>query len=118
VSNKVPDPSEQEPPAADARGRPETLEPSRLQELRVRRDSPAAGRDAFVMLVSQLQQHLVAELGQQLDVSDPVQARATIQERLDKILAGEKLILNRNEKRQVVEAILRDLTPDSGANGL
>jgi len=113
MSNKLSGTPEQDPPAEPSTSRQDPLEPSRLQELRVRRDSPTAGRDAFVMLVSQLQQQLVAELGHQLDLSDPAQARATIQEKLEKILAGEKLLLNRNEKRQVVEAILRDLTPNS-----
>jgi hypothetical protein len=68
------------------------------------------------MLVSQLQQRLVAELGRELDLSDSAQARATIQEKLEDVLADEKLILNRNEKRQVVEAILRELSSGSGAS--
>jgi hypothetical protein len=67
-----------------------------------------------MMLVSQLQQRLVAELGRELDLSAPSQARAAIQEKLEAVLAEEKLTLNRNEKRQVVETILRELTSASG----
>jgi hypothetical protein len=66
------------------------------------------------MLVSQLQQRLVAELGHDLNLSDPSQARAVIQEKLEAVLVEEKLTLNRNEKRQVIEAILRDLSSGSG----
>lgn len=84
----------------------------------MRRGSPVAGRDAFVMLVSQLQEQLLAGLDQELDLSDPALARAVIQEKLEIILANEKLVLNRNEKRQVVEAILRDLNTADKSNQL
>jgi hypothetical protein len=111
----VPNIPEQDTPAEPSAGHQAANESSRLQKLRVRRDSPAAGRDAFVMLVSQLQQRLVVELGHELNLSDPSQARSMIQEKLEAVLAEEKLTLNRNEKRQVIEAILRDLTSTSGA---
>jgi hypothetical protein len=98
-------------------GRPEQPESSRLHELRVRRGSPATGtRDAFVILIGQLQQRVLAEWGATLDLSDPAQARAAIQEKLELILADEKLILTRNEKRQVVETILQELRGSNHSN--
>lgn len=96
-------------------GRQDQSELSRLQELRMRRGSPAAGRDAFTTLVSRLQEQFVAELDQELDLSNPASARAAIQEKLEIILANERLVLNRNEKRQVVEAILRELNTGSNS---
>jgi len=113
VSNEVSKPSDQDKSGEPPTGRQDQTESSRLQDLRLRRGSPAAGRDAFATLVSQLQQRLLDEIGGQLDLSDPAQARAAIQKKLEAVLLDEKLILNRNEKRQVVEAILRELSPGS-----
>lgn len=113
MSNEVSNTSDQDKSGESSTGRQDQSESSRLQALRVRRGSPVAGRDAFATLVSQLQQRLVDEIAGDLDLSDPAQARATIQQKLEAVLIDEKLILNRNEKRQVVEAILRELIPGS-----
>ncbi len=110
--------SDHDTPDKTPTGRQDQSEQSRLQELRMRRGSPAAGRDAFTTLVSRLQEQFVAELDQELDLSDPAFARAAIQEKLEIILTNEKLVLNRNEKRQVVEAILRELNSGSKSTEL
>jgi hypothetical protein len=49
---------------------PTQAEPSKLQELRVKRASPATGsRDAYIDLKNRVQQRLIAELDPTMDIS-------------------------------------------------
>lgn len=87
-------------------------DPARLHELRVRRDSPTVGsRDAFQDLKLRLQQAIAVDLDPSLDVSNSAQLRPYVHERLNRLLAEQALILNRAEKRQMLEAIVNGLSP-------
>ncbi|MCA9961238.1 MAG: CpaF family protein, partial [Anaerolineales bacterium] len=89
---------------------PTNSEPSKLQELRVKRASPAAGsRDAYVDLKNRVQQRLIAELDPGMDISQTAEVRSTIQEMFEAMLAEESIVLTRNEKRRLFEAIVAEI---------
>lgn len=85
-------------------------EPSKLQELRVKRTSPAVGsRDAYVDLKNRIQQRLIAELDPGMDITQTAEVRMTIQEMFESMLAEESIVLTRNEKRRLFEAIVAEI---------
>lgn len=82
-----------------------------LQDIRVRRASPSAGnRDAFLQLRDKLCRELLATLDPALDITKKSQLRPYVHERLDSLLAEMNLVLNRSEKRQLMEAIVEELS--------
>ncbi len=81
-----------------------------LRELRVRRDSPVAGaRDAFLELKNNLCDQIIRQLEPGVDLSQRSQVRPYVHDRLDALLEERGIILNRSEKRQLLEAIVADL---------
>ena len=85
-------------------------ESSKLQELRVKRSSPAVGsRDAYVDLKNRIQQKLIAELDPSMDITKTAEVRATIQEMFEGMLADESIVLTRNEKRRLFESIVSEI---------
>jgi pilus assembly protein CpaF len=85
-------------------------QPSKLQELRVKRASPATGsRDAYVDLKNRIQQRLIAELDPSMDITQTAEVRTTIQEMFESMLAEESIVLTRNEKRKLFEAIVAEI---------
>jgi pilus assembly protein CpaF len=95
--------SSQEQPATENRS-------SKLQELRVKRASPATGsRDAFVDLKNRIQQKLIAELDPSINISQTSEVRATIQEMFETMLVEEQIVLSRNEKRVLFEQIVAEI---------
>jgi pilus assembly protein CpaF len=91
----------QEPNQSDASG---------LQELRVKRASPATGsRDAYVDLKNRIQQRLISELDPSMDITQTAQVRATIEEMYEAMLAEESIVLTRKEKRRLFESIVAEI---------
>lgn len=85
-------------------------EPSKLQELRVKRASPVAGsRDAYVDLKNRIQQKLIAELDPSMDITQTAEVREAIQEMFEAMLAEESIVLTRNEKRRLFESIVAEI---------
>lgn len=83
---------------------------SKLQELRVKRASPAAGsRDAYVELKNRIQQKLIAELDPGMDITKTNEVRATIREMFEAMLEEESIVLTRNEKRRLFESIVAEI---------
>ncbi len=83
---------------------------SKLQELRVKRSSPAVGsRDAYVDLKNRIQQKLIAELDPSMDITQTAEVRGTIREMFDAMLEEESIVLTRNEKRRLFEAIVAEI---------
>lgn len=83
---------------------------SKLQELRVKRTSPATGsRDAFIDLKNRIQQKLIAELDPSTDIRQTAEVRATIQEMYETMLAEEQIVLSRNEKHVLFEQIVAEI---------
>ncbi|MCA9990990.1 MAG: CpaF family protein [Anaerolineales bacterium] len=83
---------------------------SKLQELRVKRTSPATGsRDAFTDLKNRVQQKLIAELDPSIDINQTSEVRATIQEMFETMLVEEQIVLSRNEKRLLYEQIVAEI---------
>lgn len=84
--------------------------PSKLQELRVKRASPAASsRDAFSDLKNRIQQKLIAELDPGMDITKTAEVRSTIQEMFEAMLVEEQIILSRTEKRTLFEQIVAEI---------
>ena len=94
--------------AAPAAAQPS--ESSKLQELRVKRSSPAVGsRDAYVDLKNRIQQKLIAELDPSMDITKTAEVRSTIQEMFEGMLRDESIILTKKEKRQLFESIVSEI---------
>jgi hypothetical protein len=86
-------------------------EPDDLRDMRVRRDSPVLGaRDAFQELRTQLRGRLLSQMEPGLDVTQRAQIRPYVHERLDGLLEERGIVLNRGERRQLLEAIVADFT--------
>lgn len=82
-----------------------------LSDIRVRRDSPAVGaRDAFLELKDELCRQILALRDPTLDVTDRAQIRPFVHDRLDMLLDERRIVLNRSEKRQLLEAIVAELS--------
>jgi pilus assembly protein CpaF len=89
---------------------PTNAEPSKLQELRVKRASPATGsRDAYIDLKNRIQQRLIAELDPTMDITKTAEVRATISEMFEAMLTDESIVLTRNEKKRLFEAITAEI---------
>ena len=86
-------------------------DPGDLENIRVRRDSPSAGnRDAFLQLKTRLCEELMAALDPAMDLTDNARLRPYAHEHLDVLLSEMKVVLNRTEKRQLLEAIVEELS--------
>lgn len=89
---------------------PSQSEQSRLQELRVKRASPATGsRDAYVDLKNRIQQRLIAELDPTMDITQTAKVRTTIEEMFEAMLAEESIVLTRKEKQRLFESIVAEI---------
>ena len=84
----------------------ETQSPSRMRELRVRRQPMAPARDTYYDIKGRVQNRLIAELDPKMDVSRTEEVRATIEELFDAILNEESIILSRAERQRLFEQIV------------
>ncbi len=85
-------------------------QPSKLQELRVKRSSPGTGtRDAYTDLKNRIQQKLIAELDPSMDVTKSSEVRSTIQEMFETMLLQEQIVLTRSEKKRLFEQIVAEI---------
>jgi pilus assembly protein CpaF len=88
---------------------PVSEQPSRLRELRVRRQPTAPSRDAYLDLKSRVQNKLIAELDPKMDISQTDEVRETIEELFDSILVEENIILSRMERQRLFEQIVAEI---------
>lgn len=84
---------------------------SRLSGISARRMSPpgAGQRDTYFDLKTRVQNKLLAELDPSMDVSQTAEVRRTIEELFETILAEEKIVLSRPEKRRLFEQIVAEI---------
>jgi pilus assembly protein CpaF len=84
---------------------------SRLGGLSARRSSPpgSSSRDTYHDLKTRVQNKLLAELDPTMDVSQTAEVRRTIEELFENILAEEKIVLSRPEKRRLFEQIVAEI---------
>ncbi len=83
--------------------------PSRMRELRVRRQPMAPARDAYHEIKGRVQNRLIAELDPKMDVSQTDEVRTTIEELFDAILNEENIILGRAERQRLFEQIVAEI---------
>lgn len=85
-------------------------QPSKLQELRVKRSSPSVGpRDTYSDLKNRIQQRLIAELDPSMDISESSEVRLTIQEMFETMLLQEQIVLTRSEKKKLFDQIVAEI---------
>lgn len=95
---------------AELKGNDGATDPDNLRDIRVRRDSPVMGtRDAFLELKNNLCNQILEQLEPGVDVSQRSHIRPYVHDRLDALLEERRIVLNRGEKRQLLEAIVADL---------
>lgn len=86
-------------------------ESAELRRLRERRDSPAPGsRDAFLALKDALRDEILADCDPTIDLADRTAVRPYVHECVDSLLTQKGIVLNRSEKRQLIEAIVADIS--------
>jgi pilus assembly protein CpaF len=85
-------------------------EPSRLEELRIRR-APAVKetKDTAKDLKERIQEKLIAELDPQMDVSQTDEVRRTMENMFNQILSTEAIILSRTERQKLFEGIAAEI---------
>jgi len=69
----------------------------------------AAQRDTYYDLKTRVQNKLLAELDPSMDVSQTAEVRRTIEELFENILAEEKIVLSRPERRRLFEQIVAEI---------
>jgi pilus assembly protein CpaF len=84
---------------------------TRLTGLNRQRVNPpgSAQRDTYYDLKSRVQNKLLAELDPSMDVSQTMEVRRTIEELFESILAEEKIVLSRPERRRLFEQIVAEI---------
>jgi pilus assembly protein CpaF len=100
-------------------GNPESggADESKLAAMRQRRQvvsdtSRPGGRgteNSYMDLKVRVQNKLLSELDQSMDVNQKAQVRTHIEELFNSILADESLVLSRNERQRLFEAIVADI---------
>jgi len=83
--------------------------PSRMRELRVRRQPMSPSRDAYHEIKGRVQTRLIAEMDPKIDISKTEEVRATIEELFDAILTEENIILGRAERQRLFEQIVAEI---------
>jgi pilus assembly protein CpaF len=87
--------------------RPEA--PSRMTEMRVRRQPASPTRDAYLDLKTRIQNRLIADLDPTMDVTRTDEVRRTIEEMYSNILAQEHIVLSRAERERLFEQIVAEI---------
>jgi pilus assembly protein CpaF len=82
-----------------------------LSGISARRAAPpgAAQRDTYFDLKTRVQNKLLAELDPSMDVNQTAEVRRTIEELFENILAEEKIVLSRPERRRLFEQIVAEI---------
>ena len=83
---------------------------SRMSGLSARRVAAPSSRSGDVTdLKTRVQNKLLAELDPSMDVSQTVEVRQTIEELFENILADERIVLSRPERRRLFEQIVAEI---------
>jgi pilus assembly protein CpaF len=84
---------------------------SRMSGLNTRRVAPpgAMQRDTYYDLKTRVQNKLLGELDPSMDVSQTVEVRRTIEDLFENILAEERIVLSRPERRRLFEQIVAEI---------
>jgi len=84
---------------------------SRMSGLSARRVAPPSSgqRDTYHDLKTRVQNKLLGELDPSMDVSQTAEVRQTIEELFENILADERIVLSRPERRRLFEQIVAEI---------
>lgn len=86
-----------------------TQGPTRMTELRVRRQPASPAYDAYLDLKTRIQNKLIADLDPTMDVTRTDEVRRTIEEMYNNILAEEHIPLSRAERHRLFEQIVAEI---------
>jgi len=88
----------------------ETTGRDELHEIRLRRDSPVQGaRDAFLELRRKLFGQVRDEIEPDGGDYHPSRLRSLVHDHLDALLDEQGIVVNRTERRQLLDALITDL---------
>ncbi|HBY95170.1 MAG: CpaF family protein [Ardenticatenaceae bacterium] len=96
-------------PAAPPASPPTGILNGRTEDLRLRRQSLATGRDTLTELKLQIQNKLIAELDPKMDLSRTDEVRHTIREMFETFLGQEGLVLTRAQRSGLFEQIVAEI---------
>jgi pilus assembly protein CpaF len=71
--------------------------------------APGSVKGPFLDIKARVQGRLIAELDPSMDVSNTVEVRRTIEELFENILAEERIVLSRPERRRLFEQIVAEI---------
>ena len=83
--------------------------PSRMSEMRVRRQPASPARDAYLDLKTRIQNKLITDLDPTMDVTQTAEVRRTIEEMYTNILTDEHIVLSRAERQLLFEQIVAEI---------
>ncbi|MFQ5885821.1 MAG: CpaF family protein [Anaerolineae bacterium] len=83
--------------------------PSKLEELRLKRQPAKPTRDTYAELKSQVQRKVIAELDPRMDLSKTAEVRGAIEEIFNAVLAEENIILSRAERMTLFEQVAAEI---------
>jgi len=83
--------------------------PSRMSEMRVRRQPASPARDAYLDLKTRIQNKLITDLDPTMDVTQTAEVRRTIEEMYTNILTDEHIVLSRAERQRLFEQIVAEI---------
>jgi len=85
-------------------------QPSKLEELRLRRQPMTPSREPLVDIKKLVQDRLIAEMDPNMDVTaNAAEVRETIEELFQTILAQENIVLSRAERAKLFEQIVAEI---------
>ena len=85
-------------------------QPSKLEELRLRRQPMTPSREPLVDIKKLVQDRLIAEMDPNMDVTaNAVEVRQTIEDLFQTILAQENIVLSRAERTKLFESIVAEI---------
>ncbi len=84
---------------------------TRLSSINTRKVAPpgAVQRDTYFDLKTRVQNKLLSELDPSMDISQTAEVRRTIEELFENILAEERIVLSRPERRRLFEQIVAEI---------
>jgi pilus assembly protein CpaF len=87
---------------------PQPSTPER-RELRSRRPAATPSRDPYGDIKTRVQNQLIAELDNEMDMSNTTKVRTTIEELMDQVLAEENIVFGKRERQRLFDSIVAEI---------
>jgi len=87
---------------------PSSVTPER-RALRSRKQAATPAKDTYGDIKTRVQNQLIAELDPEIDMSNTVQVRTTIEKMMDQILAEENIVFGKRERQRLFDSIVAEI---------